>query len=266
MTIAVNTRFLLGDYLEGYGYFIQECFRRIVRDHPEHRFVFIFDRPYDPRFVFGENVTAVVTGPPARHPLLWKLWYDIKVPAVLRKYKADVFVSPDGFCSLTTNTPQCLVLHDLAYKHYPAFIPKSQLFFYRRYVPKMLARARRVATVSEFSKNDALQSFPKLEAGKLSVVYSAAKEVFVPLHYEQKSAVKAKYTGGKEYFLYTGSIHPRKNLTNLLKAFSLFKKRQQSQLKLVLAGRLAWKFNAFTESLSTYKYRADVVLTGYLPE
>ena len=37
-------------------------------------------------------------------------------------------------------------------------------------------------------------------------------------------------------------------------------------MKLVLAGRLAWKYESFTESLKSYKYRDDVILTGYLPE
>src|SRR5687768_4794462 len=89
MKIAVNTRFLLNDYLEGYGYFIYEVLRRIVQNHPEHEFLFLFDRPYDQRFVFASNVKAVVAGPPARHPVLWKWWYDIKVPGILKKHKVD---------------------------------------------------------------------------------------------------------------------------------------------------------------------------------
>jgi hypothetical protein len=115
MRIVVNTRFLLKDYLEGYGYFIQETFKRIVRMHPEHEFIFFFDRPYASEFIFASNVTPVIIGPPARHPLLWKIWYDIKIPAALKKYKADVFVSADGFISLHTKVPQCLVLHDLSF-------------------------------------------------------------------------------------------------------------------------------------------------------
>jgi glycosyltransferase involved in cell wall biosynthesis len=63
-----------------------------------------------------------------------------------------------------------------------------------------------------------------------------------------------------------GAIHPRKNLINLLKAFSLFKKRMQSGMKLVIAGRLAWKNDEFLKLLNTYKYRNEVVLTRYLPE
>src|SRR5688572_9698212 len=87
MRIAVNTRFLLPDNLEGYGYFLYESLRRITENHSEHEFIFIFDRPFDRRFVFNSNVKAVVTGPPARHPILWKLWYDISLPRIIKKYK-----------------------------------------------------------------------------------------------------------------------------------------------------------------------------------
>lgn len=265
MKIAVNTRFLLNDYLEGYGYFIYETFKRITANHPEHEFIFIFDRPFDKRFVFGENVKAVVTGPAARHPLLWKFWYDVKVPAILRKYKANVFVSCDGFCSLSTKVPQCLVLHDLAFLHHPSFIKKSHLLFYKKYTPKFLEKAKSIATVSEFSKNDILTHY-KTNPGKIDVVFSAAKDIFHPFTEEEKKETKNKYTEGKEYFVYAGAIHPRKNLMNLLKAFSVFKKRQQTNMKLILTGRLAWKYESFTKSLKTYKYRHDVLMTGYVEE
>ena len=265
MRIAVNTRFLLKDYLEGYGYFIYELFRRITENHPEHTFIFLFDRPYDEQFVFGKNVIPVVAGPPARHPLLWKYWYDYKIPALLRRYKADLFVSCDGFCSLRTAVPQCLVLHDLAFLHYPEGISKTQLSFYKKYTPAFLKKAKTVITVSEYSKKDIVTHYP-FAAGKLQVLYNGIRPVFQPMDFAASQPVKDLYTEGKEYFIYTGSVHPRKNLMGLLRAFSLFKKRQQSSMKLVIAGRLAWKYEAFSTSLKTYKYRQDVVLTGYLPE
>lgn len=265
MKIAVNTRVLLNDYLEGYGYFVYETFRRITRQHPEHEFIFIFDRAFDQRFIFASNITPVVTGPPARHPLLWKFWYDVRIPAVLKNYKADVFVSCDGFCSLATRVPQCIVVHDLAFLHFPSFSKKSHRLFFRRYMPKFLNKATAIATVSEFSGQDMVSHY-RVNENKIGVVYSAAKESFVQLSEEERFRVKNKYTDGKEYFIYTGAIHPRKNLTNLLKAFSVFKKRQQSNFKLLLAGRLAWKYQLFTESLATYKYRHDVILTGYVEE
>lgn len=265
MVIAINTRFLLKDYLEGYGHFLKETLCRITTAHPEHRFIFIFDRPYDKQFIFSDNVKAVVVGPAARHPLLWKWWYDIKIPAVLKQYKADVFVSTDGFCSLSTKVPQCLVLHDLAFLHFPTFISKSRFLFYKIYTPKFLKKAAVIATVSQFSKEDIVTQY-KIEADKINIIPNAAREIFKPISVEEKQAVKEKYCEGKDYYIYAGSIHPRKNLINLLKAFSVFKKKQQSNMKLVLTGRLAWKYESFLKSLESYKYRADVVITGYLPE
>jgi glycosyltransferase involved in cell wall biosynthesis len=265
MKIAVNTRFLLSDYIEGMGYFIQEIFKRIVKQHPEHEFLFIFDRPYDHRFVFDKNVTAMVAGPPARHPLLWKWWYDVKVPLILKKHKADIFISCDGFCSLNTNVPQCMVVHDLPFLHYPAFSKRSHVLYYKHYTPAFLQKAKRIVTVSEFSKTDIISHY-KTDPGKIDIVHNGVKDVFHPISITEKEQVQEKYTAGKNYLLYTGSIHPRKNLTNLLRAFSIFKKRQQSNWKLVLAGRLAWKYEHFTKSLASYKYRDDVMLTGYLEE
>ena len=265
MTIAVNTRFLSGKYLEGDGYFTYETFKRITKNYPEHRFIFIFDRNFDDQLVFNSNITPVVVGSLARHPLLWRWWYDVKVPAVLRKYKADVFVSCDGFCSLTTNLPQCLVVHDFAFLHFPSFIKKSHLNFYKKYTKRFLDKANSIATVSAFSKQEIISHY-KVNADKIDIVGNAAKEIFRLLNSEKKQETRDKYSNGKEYFVYAGSIHPRKNLQVLLKAFSVFKKRQQSNLKLVLAGALAWKYKSFIKDLKTYKYKNDVVITGSLDE
>jgi glycosyltransferase involved in cell wall biosynthesis len=265
MIIAVNTRLLIPGQLEGCGYFIHEVSRIMAEKHPEHQFYFLFDRPYDPVFVFGENITPIVLTPPARHPILWKYWFDLKVPAVLRKIKADVFLSADGFCSLATRIPQCLVVHDLGFLRFPSAYKKSHRIFYKHYVPRFISKSRTVATVSEFSKADIVQTY-HTPADRIRVVYSAAKDRFKPLSWEEKDKIKEKYTEGREFFIYVGAIQPRKNLMNLLKAFSLFKKRQQTNMKLVLAGRVAWKSGDFLELLRTYKYRQDVVLTHYLPE
>ena len=265
MIIAVNTRFLLNDFLEGYGYFTKEVLQVLTQQHPEHHFHFFFDRPYNPDFIFSSNVTGHVLKPPARHPLLWKYWFDVAVALQLKKCKADVFLSPDGQCSLTTGIPQCLVVHDLGFLHFAEGYQKSHLVYYKRYTPKFIRKAKTVATVSQFSKNDIVNQY-KTDPDKIAVIYNGVKDVFRPTTFDVQQTVKDQYTEGSEYFLYTGAIHPRKNLVNLLKAFSIFKRRMQSSLKLVLAGRIGWKADEFLTLLKTYKYKDDVILTGYLEE
>jgi glycosyltransferase involved in cell wall biosynthesis len=265
MRIAVNTRFLLAGQLEGYGHFINEIFSRLAAAHPQHEFLYIFDRPFDAAFITLPNIMPVVIGPPARHPLLWKYWYDYRLSAAAKKNGADVLVCPDGFCSLRTRIPQVTVIHDLAYWNQPKAIAASHLRFYKRYTPKFIKKTSVLATVSAFSRTDIASRYAFNE-DKIALIPNAVRECFRPLHWQDREAVKTEYAGGYEYFVYAGSIHPRKNLVNLLKAFSIFKKWQRSDMKLLLCGRLAWQHEDFEKSLATYKYRDDVVLMGYQPE
>lgn len=264
MVIAVNTRFLLEE-LEGYGYYIHELFKVLVDKHPEHQFYFLFDRPYDKQYIYNSNVYPLVVSPPARHPVLWKFWYDMRIPKILNKIKADVFISPDGFCSLVTNIPQCMVIHDLGFLHLPNTYKSIHARYLKRNTPKFLQKAKAIVTVSQFSKNDVLKHYG-IPPDKIDVITNGVKEVFQPVDFNQKLTIQEKYTDGKAYFIYAGAIQPRKNLVNLLKAFSVFKKRMQSNMKLLITGRLAWKNEEFLKLISTYKYKSDVVLTGYLAE
>jgi len=264
MRIGVNTRFLLPGQMEGYGNFVYEIFTRLATDHPEHTFFFLFDRPYDPGLPVFSNVKPVVIGPRARHYVLFKWWFDVKLPLALRRLKIDVFISSDGFCSLTTSVPQVVVVHDLAFLYFPRFIHKLHLLFYRRYTPMFLKKAKVVATVSFFSKQNIIEKYGVNEK-KVLVVHSAAKQAFKPLDWQQREEAKEKYAGGCEYFVFVGGLQLRKNFMNVLKAFSQFKKRQQSNMKLLVAGRLQPDPDMVIEKLKTYKFKADVLLMGYIP-
>ncbi len=265
MRIAVNTIFLQKNQLEGYGHYAKEILSRMVQQHQEHEFIFVFDRPYDEAFITSSNITAIIVSPPARHPISFYYWYNIKAPLALRKYKPDVWLQPFGFCSLGTKIPQVLIVHDLAFKHFPQFIAWHHRWFYRLFTKQFLHKATSLVTVSEFSKADIIQQY-QIPADKINVVPGAARKGFQPVDGQEKEQVKDSNADGREYFLFTGGIHPRKNLMNLLKAFSLFKKWQHSNMKLLIAGRLAWQYDDVLTKLESYKYRDDVVLLDYLSE
>lgn len=263
MRIAVNTRLLLKGKLEGIGWFTYRTLERIVRNHPEHEFIFFFDRPYDESFIFAPNVTPVVVGPQARHPILFYIWFEWRIPALLRKYKADLFLSADGFLSLSTKVPTCLVIHDLAFEHYPEHFILSHRLYWRHYCPKFAKKATRIATVSTFSKNDIAQHYG-IDPDKIDVAYNGAHDEYKPLSFDEREAVKAQYADGCEYFFFAGALHPRKNIVNLLKAFIAFKKRQRSNMKLVIVGRFAWKYDEVMEMKEEMPFREDVKWVGYM--
>ena len=263
MRIGVNTRLLLKGKLEGIGWFTFQTLEKIVRSHPEHEFFFFFDREFDPSFVFAPNVTPVVVHPQARHPILFYLWFEWSLPAKLKKYKIDLFLSPDSYLSLSTKVPTCLVVHDLAFEHYPEHYVLSHRLYWRHYSPLFARKAARIATVSTYSKHDICNRYG-IDKDKIDVVYNGAHAEYVPLSFEQREDVKAKYADGCEYFVFAGAIHPRKNIVNLLKAFVLFKKHQRSNMKLVIVGRPAWKYDEVEELKNSMAFKDDVKWVGYM--
>jgi len=265
MVIAVNTRFLQTNKLDSYASFVLEIFKRIANQQPQHQFVFIFDRRVLTDFGFAKNITSVVISPKVKDIVSSKYWYDIKLPFGLMKYKPDLLVQTTGFCSLTTSIPQLLILQDLAFKHYPNHIAQNQLAYYKYFTQKFIDKSKHIVTLSCFSKKD-IESSYNVEHNKIGVVYSAAKPIFKPLDYNEIEQVKDGYADGRAYFLFVGGFHPRKNLMNVLKAFSLFKKWQRSNMKLLIAGAVAVQYDDILIKLKTYKYKDDIVLLDYVDE
>jgi glycosyltransferase involved in cell wall biosynthesis len=265
LKIAINTRFLLKGKLEGMGWFTYEVVRRIVLDHPKHEFIFFFDRPFDPEFIFADNVTPVVLFPPARHPFLWYLWFEWSVARALKKYQPHVFLSTDNFLTLKTDVPTVLVTHDIAHHHFPNQVSFWPQKYYDYFVPKFNHKATRIVAVSEFTKKDVVDTY-SIVSEKIAVACNGCRERFLPISTAAKIAVKEEYADGEDYFFYVGAIHPRKNVVRLIAAFDEFKKSTQSPMKLLLAGRMAWQTGAVSEILEKITYRTDVIFLGYLDD
>lgn len=261
MRIAVNTRFLLPNKMEGFGWYTYETISRTVAHHPEHEFVFFFDRPFDKKFIFAENIKPVILQPPARHPLLFKIWFDYSVTRALRKYKCDAFISPDGYLSLTTNIPQLAVIHDLNFEHHPQDIPKGALNYLKKYFPKFAEKASRICTVSEYSKQDIINTYG-IEAHKIDVSYNGVSDVFKPISEIERKQVRTEFTNEKPYLLFVGAIHKRKNLTRLLKAFERLKNETEFPHQLLIVGEPMWNSQQVKIDASL---KAHVSFTGHLP-
>ena len=263
MRIAVNTRLLLADKLEGIGWFAHETLQRIVRAHPEHEFLFLFDRAYDERFIYAPNVTPVVMGPPTRHPLLYRLWFDWLLPRRLKSLKADAFISPDGYLALHSSVPTLAVMHDLNFEHHPEDLPTAYRNFYRSYFPRFARHATRLATVSEFSRRDIAQRYG-VEEGRIDVVYNGVGELFTPLDRAEREDAKSQFGQGSPYFICVGSLHPRKNIARLLQAFDHMLEHHPVEVRLVVVGESFWWDARMKTSWEGMRHKDRVTFTGRL--
>jgi len=261
MLIAVNTRLLIPDRLDGIGWFTSETLKRITTSHPEHQFLFLFDRQIPDQFVFSSNIEPLSLFPPARHPVLWHWWMEYSVRKILRSRKPDLFLSPDGYLCLSSDTPSLPVIHDINFYHRPADLPFPMRVYYRRQFPKFARKAIRIATVSEYSKQDIAQSYG-IDPQRIDVVYNGVNKIFSPVSAEEKEKTRSKLTDGDEYFLFIGMIHPRKNIVNLLLAFNQFKEVSHTNIKLVIAGEPMFRSRMLQSTFKKMKYRDEVKFIG----
>lgn len=262
--IAVNARFLISGKLEGIGTYTHQVLQRLVNEMPEVEFHFLFDRPWSEEFIYAKNVIPHQIGFPARHPFLWFLWFEFSVSKWLKKNKVDLFLSPDSFLCLNTSTPSYLVMHDLAYEHFPTHNNFLVRNYYKYFFPKYAQKAALIFAVSQFTKQDIIAKY-KIEDTKIEIAYCGVSEFYKPISLEEKQEIQKKLTQSEAYYICIGSLNPRKNIGKVVEAFNLFKAlNKEPKYKLVIVGAKGWKTNQLFETINSSKYKEDIILTGHL--
>ena len=263
MRIAINIRLWLPDRLDGIGHFTAETTRRMVLAHPEHEFFLLCDRHVDLRWPLPPNAHQITLFPPARHPLLWALFFELAVPRALRKHGIDLFLSTDGWMSLRTKVPTLTVMHDINFEHADDYLRPSHQRYMKRFFPRFARKASRVATVSEFSRKDIAHTYG-LPPSKIDVVYDGANDAYQPLPPQEQQLTRSRYADGLPFFLFVGASNKRKNLANTLLAFDRHRDATRHRTLLLVAGAKTWTQGEVANALSTMRHRQDVRLLGHV--
>ena len=264
MRIAVNTRMLLPGQLEGVGVYTDEIISRMTQRHPDDGFYLYFDRQPPDHFTYGPNVTRTAVFPQARHPFLFYMWFQQTLRRQVEKLYPDIFFSPDGFMPLGMKVPSVITIHDPAVLRYPGHIGLLARKYYQHYVPRFAREARHIITVSEFSKREIMELLD-IPPDKISVIYNGVSSRFRPVTGNEKAESQQMFANGKPYALYLGAIHPRKNIARLIRGFDLFKNANpDSELQLVVAGKLSWRFDDVIDAHENSRYKADIHMAGFV--
>jgi glycosyltransferase involved in cell wall biosynthesis len=265
MKIAINCRFWLPGQLEGVGFFLQEVVNRWLANRPDDVFHLFFDRRPTIDFSEQANVRVHVMFPPARHPILYRLWFNGRLPRRLRRIRPDVFFSPEPLCPLPYAGAQIITVHDLAYLHYPNTFAPRNLAYYKKYMPQFIQEADEIITVSSFTQKDIFKHFPEA-AHKVSVARNGCRDIFEPLAPSDIQAFRSAHTENKPYFFYYGSLNARKNIHNLLHGFQQFKENTGASHLLIIGGRKGWRTEELERVYQNHPFRSEIWFTGYLEE
>lgn len=163
-----------------------------------------------------------------------------------------------------------VTVHDMVIRAFPETVRLRTKLLLQLGLKRSMKRADRIVTDSEFSKQEIIKYYPKY-ADKVRVVYCGVNtERFHPVeHPEAIQAVKQRLGIQGDYFLYLGTLEPRKNLERLIQAYKSFLERNpnpnQNPPRLVLSGGKGWLYEGIFETVQALGLQEQVMFTQYIP-
>lgn len=227
-------------------YFFNQVLSSLASRQTQHHYYICTDAPQEV-VVKASNVTPL-HAPYINGSRFFSFWRQVVHRRLLKKIGAEEVFCFGAGLYLPSRLPYCILLNPVE----PGRKPSGR-------ISKVLRGAKSVLTFSAGTKAAICQQY-HVPAEKVGVVHAAAPEMPLSFDDDLQTRMKERYTEGCEYFLYTGSFEDQALLVNLLKAFSIFKKRQKTSWKLVMVNREMGVPAEFTEALRTYKYREEVVM------
>jgi glycosyltransferase involved in cell wall biosynthesis len=240
MIIAVYAN--LKAYLpsDPYKYFLKSLIKRLAIAYPEDIFFLIQTDSTDELINKLPNLQTIFLNP--SKGLFFKYLFNRKIVRVIQNIKADAVLSADVI--IKTHRPLCILINKIENENFRL---------------ENLQKIQTIFCLSQTLKEELIRH--GVDSRKINIVYGGPAWSIKQDADLDKKAIKEKYTNGKEFFLYRGPIEKKLNIISLLKAFSLFKKRQKSTMKLVLIGEQEWEEQDFSGLIKSYKYRDEIIFT-----
>lgn len=187
---------------------------------------------------YAKQLSVKVVGNHKGH--LWEQW---DLPQYLKKQGSPLLLSLCNTAPLNYAN-KIVTVHDVAFEAYPQTFSKAFLYSYRFLIPRIINSAKRVITVSQFSKDEIVKYYGT-DAKKIHVVFSAVADKF---HIKEDLDLQKE-----KYFLAVSSLNYRKNFLAVLKAFDLFKKERED-VSLFIIGDLS---NSNFKAIDIEAYKKD---------
>lgn len=191
---------------------------------------------------------------------IYRVTYPYAKSYVLKKQQEHIFHSPNYY--IPPNIGKSVAtFHDLSVFHWPEFHPAGRVHLMQKELKKTVARAKVLITDSEYTKTELVEYF-SLDANDVVVAPLASSGFFMPRQPADVHSVLNKYKlGYKQFFLYTGTIEPRKNILSLLQAYDRLDAVTKRNFPLVISGYKGWENE---ELFKLFKKGSDEGWLNYL--
>ena len=230
------------------------CAANESRAHPHRISLYLRDNP--PAGLFADSSSAQQIVIP-----LARLWTHLRFAAALWQARPAITFVPAHTLPALFPGRALATVHDLGFKHFPAAHPPLQRAYLEATTRYSQARADIVLADSEATAAD-LRRFYGTNPDKISVVYPGVDGDRLKATAADVAAARVKYRLPERYFLFVGTLQPRKNIKRLVQAFARWQREQNDdETALVLAGGKGWLYND-----GWLEGARNVRLTGYIDE
>lgn len=194
-------------------------------------------------------------------------WNYLRFPALDNVVGSfDVFHSAEPLLPPIGKKKAIVSFNDSAYYKFPHFYNRTTArkwdYLYRR----ALRRADAIIVLSENTRNDLIEML-NLPREQIYVVRPPTDPIFSPRRLpEAEEHVRRKYSLPDQFFLFVGTLEPRKNIPRLVKAFEMFLLERQQQISLVIVGRRGWLYEGILHTVNSSPARDRILLLDYVAD
>lgn len=196
--------------------------------------------------------------------LIYKKIWRMPVDKFL-KSKPDIMIYPNFvMLPLVKSAKSVVVIHDLAYLKTPEFVSDKNKKYLSKFVPESIRNSDFVIAVSNTTKEELLAEFDLPEDKVFVAPNCVDQKVFSRVTDASIKNVRKKYKITDDYFLFVGTIEPRKNILGLLQAYEMLGKDSPP---LVLAGGEGWKNEDIHKKIDQLKATGfNIIVTGFVTD
>lgn len=266
MRIGIDARFYGGEQSKGLGRYTQKLIEHLLQLTTEHTFViFLQEEAFHQWEHTQENVEVVLA------PYQWySMTEQLYMPLKIKQHNVDFMHFPHFNVPIFYNGPFIVTIHDLIISRFPTerattlgpMMYKFKQFAYNRVIQHAARRAKKIITVSEYSKQDIMDFF-KLPAEHIEVTYEAVDGFVTP---PETKNILERYGIHQPYLLYVGNAYPHKNLETLLKVMAKLKKEKKLFCNLVLVGKSDYFYLRLQQQAWALDVEDCVQFVGFVPD
>jgi glycosyltransferase involved in cell wall biosynthesis len=200
-----------------------------------------------------------------------KLWTQYGLAKELIKNPVDVFFTAIHSIPMirSSKTKFVVMIHGLEYQYTSGYKNPLNKFFIERPIRYAIKHSDKIITPSLATKKEILKRNWNVDEKKIEVVYEGVSEEFYPKSEEEIDKIRKKYEIGKNpYLLFVSTIQPRKNIPNMIRAFSQFisENKDMKNTLLLIIGKKGWDYEESLEAPQKYGVEKNVKFLGRIPE